>query len=420
MPSSTPYASLAIAVVCGLLIGIERGWRARHEAAGSRVAGLRTFTLLGGLGGLIGVLSTLVHPFVPGVLLAGLVVGLVAAHLRAMNGPDDVSVTMLVAALITVVLGLLATLGFPLLALASAAIVTLILALRTELHGLLAQLGEADVKALARFAIIAGAILPFMPNEAMGPYGAWNPQQLWLVVVIVTGLSFLGYVANRLVGQRYGTLATAAIGGVYSSTAVTVTLAQQLRDERQDAALIGAAIALASAMMLLRTLILAAMLARFAFASLLPMALAALAVSVLAGLLLYRRSRMLPNETGFASANPLNLIPALGFVVLIAGLAVAVRWAEQRFGGEGIAILLLIVGLLDVDAATVTMGGLSPGVLEPKLAGVLLAGPLVANSVFKAVLVGLNGNWARNWPAFAPLLLVALTLAVGAAIIIWV
>ena len=106
-----------------------------------------------------------------------------------------------------------------------------LLALRQELHGFVERLDADDVKALARYAVIAGAVLPFLPSGHYGPLGAWNPQRLWLVVVLVTGFSFLGYVANRIFGERHGTIATALIGGAYSSTAVTQSLAQRLGSE---------------------------------------------------------------------------------------------------------------------------------------------------------------------------------------------
>src|SRR5206468_9964080 len=119
-----------------------------------------------------------------------------------------------VAALATIGLGFLAGIGQPGFAIAGTTIVTLLLALKAELHGLLDRLDQDDVKALARYAVIAGAVLPFLPNGQFGPLGAWNPEKLWLVVVLVTGLSFLGYAANRTFGERNGTLATALLSGV--------------------------------------------------------------------------------------------------------------------------------------------------------------------------------------------------------------
>src|SRR5207244_9531283 len=139
-----------------------------------------------------------------------------------------------VAALATIALAFVAGFGEPRFAIAGATVMTLLLALRTELHGLLDKLDEADVKALARYAVIAGAVLPFLPSGHYGPLGAWNPQRLWLVVVLVTGFSFLGYIANRIFGERHGTIATGLIGGASSSTAVTLALAQRLGSAERD------------------------------------------------------------------------------------------------------------------------------------------------------------------------------------------
>src|SRR5262249_42948956 len=156
-----------------------------------------------------------------------------------------------VAAMVTVAIGFLAGSGNPALAIASAAAGVALLAMRTELHGLVDKLDEQDVKALARYAIIAGVVLPFLPSGRYGPFGAWNPQKLWLVVVLVTGFSFLGYAANRIFGERRGTLATALIGGAYSSTAVTQSLAQRLGSEPKAGAE-PAGIAIATSVMYLR------------------------------------------------------------------------------------------------------------------------------------------------------------------------
>src|SRR5207253_5762743 len=168
--------------------------------------------------------------------------------------------TSAVAAIVTIAIGFLAGSGNAGLAIACPAIAVAFLALRTWLHGFVERLDEEDVKALARYAVIAGAVLPFLPNGHYGPLGAWNPQRLWLVVVLVTGFSFLGYVANRIFGERHGTIATALIGGAYSSTAVTQSLAQRLGSDKQAGAE-PAGIALASAVMYLRIPILIAVLA---------------------------------------------------------------------------------------------------------------------------------------------------------------
>src|SRR4029079_14130266 len=241
-------------------IGIERGFDLRGLRAGTRVAGVRTFTLVGLVSGVAGLAGRFGQTFAAGALVAGIAAVLAIGYAHRPGLKQKPDATTPVAALGTVGLGFLAGFADPGLAIAGATIVTLLLALKTELHGLLDKLGEEDVKALARFAVIAGAVLPFLPSGQYGPLGAWNPQKLWLVVVLVTGFSFLGYVANRIFGERPGTIATALIGGAYSSTAVTQSLAQRLGSEQKGGAE-NAGIALATGMMYLRVLVLIGVLA---------------------------------------------------------------------------------------------------------------------------------------------------------------
>ena len=213
---------IGAALAAGLLIGVERGWTQRDRKAGTRVAGIRTFTLLGLAGGLGGLLGTKGLPLVAGGIAIAAAVVLVIGYANAVKERRDA--TSAVAGLVTLTIGLLAGSGSYGLAIAAAAATVLVLAMREELHGFVRRLDEADVKALARFAVIALGILPFLPNQPMGPYDAWNPSKLWWVVVLVTGFSFMGYVANRIFGERHGTIGTAVIGGLYSSTAVTQSL----------------------------------------------------------------------------------------------------------------------------------------------------------------------------------------------------
>jgi uncharacterized membrane protein (DUF4010 family) len=289
----------------------------------------------------------------------------------------------------------------------------LVLALREELHGFVRKLDEADVKALARFAVIALGVLPFLPNEAMGPYGAWNPWKLWWVVVLVTGFSFAGYIANRIFGERHGTIATALIGGAYSSTAVTQSLAQRLGQMERGGAE-PAGIALASAVMYLRVIVLVALLAMQVLWPLVIVVTPALIVAWLAGWWLYRRA---PRTEGPSPpGNPIALAPALGFLLFVAAAAVIARWAEGRFGEQGIAVLLLIMGSMDVDAAIVTAGGLPPTAITSELAALALGGTILANMSVK---LGVTLAYARGKGMSAALALgasmvaLAVSLAVG-------
>ena len=217
---------VGVGLVVGVLVGLERGFKLKDQPDGRRVAGVRTFSLLGLGGGIAGLLGSMGQVAVAAVLMLGAIGMLAIAYAPRLKTMGDA--TSPVAAVATLGIAYVAGNGLIGLALAAGAVVVLILALREELHGFVDRLDERDIKSLARFAVISLGVLPFLPNEAFGPYGAWNPFKLWWVVVLVTGFSFVGYIANRIFGARHGTIATALIGGAYSSTAVTQSLAQRL------------------------------------------------------------------------------------------------------------------------------------------------------------------------------------------------
>jgi uncharacterized membrane protein (DUF4010 family) len=400
--------SVATALASGMLIGIERGWKLKDQKPGTRVAGVRTFSMLGIGSGIAGLIGSRGYPFAAAAIVVGVVATMIVAYARELSAHRDA--TSAVAALVTVGIGFLAGSGDPALAIASAAVAVALLALRTELHGFVDKLEAEDVKALARYAVIAGAILPFLPSGHYGPLGAWNPQKLWLVVVLVTGFSFLGYVANRIFGERHGTIATALIGGAYSSTAVTQSLAQRLGSEDKGGAE-PAGIALATAVMYIRVIVLVGLLATRVMLDFALLMLPALIVAWAAGFWLYRKAPQC--DAPAPPGNPIAILPALGFLAFVALAAVAARWAAGRFGEQGLATLLLITGTMDVDTAIITLGGLDPKAIGAGLAALALAGTVLANMCVK---LGITLVYARSKGASAALALGASMVALGATI----
>ena len=398
----------------GLLIGLERGFSLRAKPEGTRVAGVRTFTLIGLTGGLAGLIGSLGGmAWAAAAIVAGALAMLVIAYAPKLRVEGDA--TSPIAACATLGLSVLAGAGNPGLAIAMAAVVVLVLALREELHGFVDHMDARDMKALARIAVIALAVLPFLPNRRMGPFDAWNPATLWWVVVLVTGFSFAGYVANRIFGARHGTIATALIGGAYSSTAVTQSLAQRLGSEEASGAE-PAGIALASAVMFLRVIVLVALLATRMLADFVIVVAPAVLVAWLAGWWLYRRAPI--GKEGTQPGNPIALVPALGFVVFIAVAAVIARWAEGRFGQDGIAMLLFLMGSMDVDASIVTAGGLPTEAISAPLAAIAIGGTIVANM---AVKIAVTFAYARGkgWSAGMALITSTLVLA-GTIVVRWI
>lgn len=388
-PSVTGEAlGLAASLACGAMVGIERGWRLRAIREGGRVAGVRTFTLLGLLGGLAAVTASRVSPLLAAATGAAVLGGLTYAYWHDQSQRDA---TSFVAALATFLLGVLAASGAPGLAVAAAAITVLILATRQQSHHLLRHLNRQDIHAFARFAVVTGAVLPFLPNRPMGPLDAWNPFELWLVVVLVSAFSFAGYIANRTVGARRGVLASALIGGAYSSTAVTAALSQRLSAGEQGP--FAAGILLASGVMYIRVIILVAILSPSTLPAFLLAIGPAAAVGVLIALVAWLRS---PLPAGKSEAtvpgNPIEIGPALLFLAVVAFAAVGARWAQLEFGERGIATTLFLTGILDVDAAIITLSHLPAATIDRATAAIALAGTVIANMSVKMLVVGLTAR----------------------------
>ena len=295
----------------------------------------------------------------------------------------------------------------------------LLLMMRSRLHGWISRLSEAEVLAIARFALIAMVILPLLPDRGYGPYQAWNPRQLWLVVVLVSGFSLAGYITSRMLGPTRGTLATAAAGAMVSSTAVTAALATRMREGDGEPDILAAGICVASVVMVLRVLVLVGVLAPFALA---PFALL-VAPAALAGIgpasWLLRRAG--PGTSGGAGEvslrNPFSLGPALLLTVLVMVLSVIARWVLVRFGDAGLATVLAISGSVDVDSAIITLGNLPAGTLDARVAALVLSVPIVLNSLIKAGLALSIAGWRKSRAAVLSLIATAAVVVAGALLL---
>lgn len=406
------FRRLAAALAVGILIGIERGWRQRDAADGSRVSGLRTFALLGLAGGIAGYLPDVVAAVMALAILASLVIGYRNALLREAS----LSVTNTLVGVVTFALGMLATRGMVTEALAAAAVTTLILTMRSQAHAMLKGMSQQEVESIARFALVALVVLPLLPDGHYGPFGAWNPRQIWLVVVIVLGLSFVGYVASRRLGSARGIMITALCGALVSSTAVTASYARRLKQNDGPEGALVAGIALASLVMFVRVQVLATALVPHAAVSLAIAMVPAFLVGGLTTLLALRHRRDEANAGDISLGNPLDFRPALILAGLVAVMAVAARWAMRQYGDQGIVVVLGLTGMMDVDAAVLTLSGMPENTLDGTAAGLVLAVPVLANTAFKAVLaLVLAGPQHKGWKAAAPLVGSVVASAVGIA-----
>ncbi len=410
-----PLHGIGLALALGLLIGIERGWSRRQDIEGTRVAGIRTFALLGLSGGMAAEIGG-AFPLMGALLVAAALGALLIGYARSIEA-EKLSATTTIVGVITLAIGVAAASGQELLAAATAAVTTLILTMRRQLHSWVQSLSEAEVHAIARFALLSIAILPLLPDRAFGPYDAWNPRQIWMVVVLVSGLSLLGYAASKKLGASNGVLATAAAGALVSSTAVTASLAARIRAGEGASGALAAGIAVASAMMFLRVLVLVAFLAPFALEALILIIGPGTAVSVGAAAWLIRRGQTTPPSAQDPPAlrNPFDLAPALLLAGLVMGLTLLARWMMDRYGDIGLAGVLAISGMVDVDSAVITLGSLPKGGLDARTAALALTAPVLINTLFKAGLAISIAGRRPGWRAAAPLLAsVAASLAAAA------
>lgn len=410
--------ALGLALALGLLIGLQRGWALRSGAPGSRFAGIRTHALFGLAGGIAGAMQARAAGMAT-VLLIATAALIVMGYWRSTDSRTSVSGTASLTGLITLSCGFLSGSGEFALASALAGTTVLLLSQRTRLHHWLRHIDETEMMAIARFALIALVILPLLPNDPLGPYGAWKPRQLWLVVVLVSGFSFAGYAAVNLLGPARGVLATSAAGSMVSSTAVTASLASKLRDSAGDMMVLNAGVALSSATMFLRVMLLTAGLATFAAPHFAIIAAPGMLVSLAASWLILHRQAADGRrvEDGMKLRNPFDLLPAIILMFLTMALTLAARWVLDKFGNAGLATVLAISGSVDVDSAIITMGNLPGGTLTARVAALVLALPVTLNTLFKtATLVSIAG-WNRSWPGASAMLSSLVALGGGVLLV---
>jgi uncharacterized membrane protein (DUF4010 family) len=385
---------LALALAVGLLIGVERGWQLREGPPGSRVAGIRTFGILGLLGGLIGL--SLIGPLAPLALILafGAVVAVVVGYRAEVDRDGNVSATSALASIVTLALGAMATRGFEAAASVGAGATLALLAAREPLHRAIRATNQTDMKALLRFVLVVFVVLPLLPDAAMGPFGALNPRRLWTVVVVTAGISFAGYALARWLGTRRGTLVTAGVGALVSSTAVTLDSGRRIRGGSAGPA-DEAAVALASFVMFLRGLFLVGLLAPRAFAAIAAMVVPATAVAGLAAAGLVWRSRRSAEELKTRPIKAPGLGLALLFASTVAALSLVTAFVQSRYGSGSGAVAIALGGTFDIDAAIAAVGALPAARLPTDLAALAIAAPFLFNTLFKLGILVTVGGWRK-------------------------
>jgi len=404
--------SFLVATLLGLLIGLER--ERKRELRGSIFAGVRTFPLIALFGAVLGGLHEVTGPLLitAGLLALGGLLGL--AYWLTSQG-EKVGGTSEIAALVTYGLGVVAGLGHFVVALAGSVIVTGVLSLRTELRTLVGSLTSEDLYAVVQFAAVSLVVLPLVPDRTYGPWGVWNPRTIWLLVVLISGVSFVGYVASKLLGTKRGLSLSGLLGGLASSTAVTLSFSGRSRENPELSSVLAAGVLTASAVMVPRLLVLLGVVQPRLVVPLLPPFSALFLTTLLGAGLTYRLGRREHTEE-VKLENPFRLRPALSFAFIFALILLLARAAQEFLGAGGVYLTSALAGLTQLDAIALTLAqGVGGGDLEPQLAVRGLSLAAASNSLLK---VGLAfGLGAR--PFALTLLAVLLLAASGCVAAAW-
>ena len=379
---------LGVAALGGAAIGLERQWSGHASGPQAHFGGIRTFTLLGGVGGLAGWMSLSGLLPVAVIVLAGSVALVVSGYIAASR--TDIDGTTEVAAIVVLVAGTLSGAGQVTLASAVVAATTLLLLEKSRLHTLVAGIDDAALRASARFAALACIILPLLPSGPFGPLDAIRPRQLWLLVLFFSGLSFLGWIARRIVGPHQGVLVAGLLGGIISSTSVTLTFARESRAADAPRVALAAGVIGACTVMLLRVTIACVVLNPRLAVALLPLVGAAFVIGIVAMFAGWRANTS-GTMNGAFSDSPLELKAALQMTALFQVALFLILAVQARLSDEALVATSAIVGLTDLDALTLSLAHstVEPGAV-PTAALALVAG-ILSNTVLKllvAVVVG--------------------------------
>jgi uncharacterized membrane protein (DUF4010 family) len=408
-PTPELLKSLGTALGLGLLVGLQREWTR------DRIAGIRTFALVSLFGALGGLLSLAFGGWVLAAALIACVAMVILGNLAALRGEHpDAGLTTEIAVLVMFAIGAAAMIGYRLEATVCAGTVMVLLQSKAPLHGMVRKIGADDLREIARLVLAGLVILPLLPDRAMGYLGVLNPFKIWLMVVLIIGISLAAYLIGKYLGGAKGAALAGILGGLISSTATTASVARRSRAAGTGGAALAAIALTASAVVFIRVIVEVVVAAPAQFHALLPPLAAMMAWTGAVAAVAHRSAAKHGHPTGEESA-PSELKSAVMFGLLYIVVLYGVALAKQHFGTAGLYAVAAISGLTDMDAITLSTAKLvNDGHVDAATGWrvILLGG--IANLVFKAGLVAALGGAGFRRPAITGF---AVAMAGGAAIL---
>lgn len=387
MDLTDSFRDLGISLGLGLLVGLQR------ERSDSRLAGFRTFALVTMLGTLCALTSIQTGSWiVPAGLVALAAVIVVGNVAKIRLGEKDPGLTTEVAMLLMFGVGAYLPTGHTAVAVALGGGVAVLLHLKPQMHSFASRIGDTDFKAIMQFVLITLVILPVLPDKAFGPYAVLNPHRIWLMVVLIVGISLAGYVIYKLFGQRAGTLLGGFLGGLISSTATTVSYSRRARKVPEASGLAVLVIVIASTVVFLRVLVIIASVAPATLRGMGPPLATMLGVLtvVATAKLLARRHEQAPMPV---QDNPSEIKSALFFALLFAVVLLVAAAAKENFGDRGLYVVGVLSGLTDMDAITLSTAQMvGSGKLDSNTGWRVILVAAMSNLVLKGATIALLGG----------------------------
>jgi uncharacterized membrane protein (DUF4010 family) len=403
-PFSQAMLGMLIAVAAGAVIGIER--EQAHNGAAEGFGGVRTYPAICLAGALSGLLAQSLGPWivVAGILVIGALLAI--SHYQEIETRQGFGITSEIAAVVTYFLGVLATLPVSelevhhrlLLVPAIAGGMMSLLSVKEPLHDVVRKLSLDDMYAAAKFILLALIVLPLLPNEGFGPFQSINPFKIGLMVALIAGISFVGYFATRFVSADRALLVTGALGGLASSTAVTVSVAGRVRESEKALYPALAAVVAAGGSMFVRVIVVIAVMDARLLPSLAPPFVAMAVVSAVIAVIAYRYSRnTLHDGKDLKLHNPFELRSALTVGLIITVVLLITRWANHAFGARGFYATAALTGIADVDGILLSAATMHRDGLQAEIATAAVAIAAMVNTFSKVGMATWLGGRGLGW-----------------------
>jgi len=388
---------LLLALALGAIVGAEREKNAKkydHLTFG----GIRTFMFISLLGSLSALLSKEYFEWFILPIFLGLIVFIGLSYYFAVkltNG-KSIGLTGELAALLMFILGFLSFTEHVLLSIAVAIIITTFLYLKEWLHKFLGKISEIEIYSALMFGIVAFVVLPFLPNQTYGPFDVFNPYKIWLMIVLVSGMSFVGYILIKIFDSKKGIALTGFLGGIVSSTAVTINFSSKSKEEKNEHTLrlLLFGVLIANTIMIIRVLIIVFIINRALLEVLiLPMLIMTLVASICSAYLWFTRKKLAGSQKADVHHDsPLNIKTALKFGILFGAILFVIKIAQVYFGKTGIYIASIVSGFVDVDAISLSVSNMAGANITLKIAATAITLAVMSNLIIKAAYASFFGS----------------------------